>query len=100
MQRGAGGPPGSGLTVLAFSETAESGYLRRQMTTRYRCNACGNLTRFTVVSTRRSRAYHHFTVGGELSVEDEEVLDEAVESVSCRWCGHGDQIEITDAPTV
>jgi hypothetical protein len=26
-------------------------------------------------------------VGGELTVEDEEVLDETVEAVTCRWCG-------------
>jgi len=64
------------------------------MTTRYRCTACGNLTRFTVTTSRRSRAFHHFTVGGELSIEDEEVLDETVESVACRWCGHGDKVEI------
>jgi hypothetical protein len=57
--------------------------------TRYRCTACGNLTRFDVTMARRSRAFHHFTVGGELSVEDEEVLDEHVESVACRWCGTG-----------
>jgi hypothetical protein len=25
-------------------------------------------------------------VGGELTVEEETVLDETVESVSCRWC--------------
>ena len=36
---------------------------------RYRCTACGNLTRFDVTSTRRTRAYHHFTVGGELTVD-------------------------------
>lgn len=66
------------------------------MTTRYRCDACGNLTRFTVTTTRRSRAYHHFTVGGELTIEDEEVLDEVVESVSCRWCGHGDKVTIAE----
>ena len=41
------------------------------MATRYRCTACGNLTRFDVVSTRRTRAYHHFTVGGDLRIEDE-----------------------------
>ena len=48
---------------------------------RYRCTSCGNLTRFDVTTSRRTRAYHHFTVGGELSVEDETVLDEQVESV-------------------
>jgi hypothetical protein len=56
---------------------------------RYRCSSCGNLTRFTVVSSRRTRAFHHFTVGGELTVEEEDVLDEQVESVTCRWCGTG-----------
>ena len=64
------------------------------MTTRYRCAACGNLTRFDVVATRRTRAFHHYTVGGELSVDDEEVIEEHVEEVTCRWCGAtGDQIE-------
>ena len=60
---------------------------------RYRCTACGNVTRFDVVSSRRTRAFHHFSVGGELSVEDVEVLDESVEEVSCRWCGNGNAIE-------
>ncbi len=56
-------------------------------TARYRCTACGNLTRFEVTTTRRTRAFHHFTIGGELSIEDTEVLSEDVESVECRWCG-------------
>jgi hypothetical protein len=50
--------------------------------TRYRCTACGNLTRFDVVTSRRTRAFHHYSVGGDLDVEDVEVLDEAVEEVS------------------
>jgi predicted nucleic acid-binding Zn ribbon protein len=62
-------------------------------TRRYRCNACGNLTRFDVTTTRRTRAFHHFTVGGELTVEDEELLSEVVEEVSCRWCGSGRAVE-------
>jgi hypothetical protein len=61
---------------------------------RYRCAGCGNLTRFDVVASRRTRAFHHFTVGGELEVEDEVVLEEQIESVTCRWCGAtGDRIE-------
>ena len=61
---------------------------------RYRCSACGNLTRFDVVATRRTRAFHHFSVGGDLAVEEEEVLDERIDSVTCRWCGaSGDTIE-------
>lgn len=59
------------------------------MTTRYRCSACGNQTRFDVVTTRRTRAFHHFTIGGELQVEDEAVLHESVDDVTCRWCGTG-----------
>ena len=61
---------------------------------RYRCTACGNLTRFDVTSTRTTRAYHHYTIGGELVVEDEEVRAETVEEVSCRWCGNGRSVEV------
>jgi hypothetical protein len=63
---------------------------------RYRCAACGNLTRFSVVTNRRTRAFHHFSVGGELTLEDVEVLDETVEEVSCRWCGNGNAIETVE----
>lgn len=69
------------------------------MATRYRCRACGNLTRFDVTVTRRTRAFHHFTVAGDLEVEDEEVLDEQVEDVVCRWCGHGREIEAVTPPS-
>jgi len=64
---------------------------------RYRCAACGNLTRFNVVTTRRTSAFHHFSVGGELTIEDEEVLDEAVEEVTCRWCGNGKGVEVLES---
>ncbi len=68
-------------------------YDRPVTTTRYRCTGCGNLTRFDVTSSRRSRAFHHYTVGGELAVEHVDVLDERVEEVLCRWCGSGTQVE-------
>jgi hypothetical protein len=64
------------------------------MAVRYRCTSCGNLTRFDVVATRRTRAFHHYTTGGELSVEDEEVLGETVEAVTCRWCGPTGAVEV------
>lgn len=70
-------PPGTVKTVM----------------TRYRCTACGNLTRFDVVETTSVRAFHHFTVGGDLSVEEPEVIARSVESVTCRWCGHGRAVE-------
>ena len=63
------------------------------MPARYRCTACGNLTRFDVVATRRTRAYHHYSVGGDLEVEAEDVLTERVEEVTCRWCGNGAAVE-------
>lgn len=66
---------------------------------RYRCSACGNLTRFDVVISRRTRAFHHYSVGGDLVVEDEEVLDHVVESVSCRWCGSGADVVQLDPAT-
>src|SRR5579885_1258624 len=59
---------------------------------------CGNLTRFDVTVTRRSRAFHHYSLGGELSVEDEMVLAETVEEVSCRWCGSGRAVEVLVEP--
>ncbi|MHB1088034.1 MAG: hypothetical protein ACYC19_04625 [Acidimicrobiales bacterium] len=64
------------------------------MITRYRCNACGNLTRFDVVETTSIRSFHHYTVGGELSIEEPEVIATTIESVTCRWCGHGRDVEV------
>jgi hypothetical protein len=61
--------------------------------TRFRCTKCGNLTRFDVVETRRTRAFYHFTLAGDLSVEEEEMLASERERVTCRWCGASDGIE-------
>jgi hypothetical protein len=65
--------------------------------TRYRCSACGNKTRFDVEETKRVRSFLHFTLGGEASVEEEEVLERTIERVVCRWCGSAAAIE-TGAP--
>lgn len=59
----------------------------------YRCAHCGNRTRFDVVETVRRRRFHHYTLGGELTIEEEEVLGEQVEQVTCRWCDRSDGIE-------
>ena len=56
-------------------------------TPRYRCNNCGNKTRFDVIATERSKAFYHYSIGGELTVESREVSDFQVETVTCRWCG-------------
>ncbi len=66
---------------------------------RFRCRACGNRTRFDVTTTRTVRAFHHYTLGGELNVEEVVVLDEQVNDVTCRWCGSGADIEpLTTGP--
>ena len=79
-------------TVVRGSAATTAATLR-PVPARYRCAACGNLTRFDVTLTRRTRRFHHYTVGGELSVEDEQVLSEVVEDVSCRWCGSAKAVE-------
>ena len=64
---------------------------------RYRCDGCGNLTRFDVIVSQQTRAFHHFTVGGDLVIEDEEILSRHVDEVVCRWCGHGHSVvELAD----
>jgi hypothetical protein len=60
--------------------------------TSYRCDACGNRTRFDVVERKRVKAFHHFDLAGNLTVESEEVLDHEVEGVTCRWCGATDAV--------
>ena len=55
--------------------------------TAYRCEACGNKTRFDVVEAKRVRSFLHFTLGGEPTVEEEEILELTIEKVVCRWCG-------------
>jgi hypothetical protein len=45
------------------------------------------------VETTSVRSFHHYSVGGELNVEEPEVIFHRVESVACRWCGHGRGVE-------
>lgn len=60
---------------------------------RFRCAQCGNLTRFDVLETRRTQAYWHFSIDGELTVEEENVLSADRERVTCRWCGSSEDVE-------
>ena len=79
----------SGGNLLAVAETTND--------TRYVCTACGNRTRFDVTDTVRRVRFHHYTLGGELTVEEERVLERTVESVTCRWCDRADSVEpLTD----
>ena len=52
----------------------------------YRCQRCGNRTRFDVEETLRRRQFQHFSLDGEMVVEEEEILDRRVDRVVCRWC--------------
>lgn len=64
---------------------------------RYRCDACGNLTRFDVTISQTTKSFHHYTVGGDLEIEDEEIVVRHVDEVVCRWCGHGRSVvDVTD----
>lgn len=64
---------------------------------RFRCTACGNLTRFDVVATERTRRFHHQELGGPATVEEEQLLQRTVEDVVCRWCGNGDAVTVEPA---
>ena len=66
-------------------------------TSRWRCTLCGNLTRFDVQRSTRAREYVHVSLAGEPVVEERQVLTEAVEHVTCRWCG-GDSVEVVPRP--
>jgi hypothetical protein len=61
---------------------------------RWRCAGCGNLTRFDVVRSRRTVEYWHVDLAGDAVVEDAEVREDTVESVTCRWCGRADAVEL------
>jgi hypothetical protein len=61
------------------------------------CNACGNKTRFDVFESKRVRSFHHYTLGGDLTIEEEEVLQLSVDKIVCRWCQSTD---ISEVPTV
>ena len=64
---------------------------------RYRCSACGNLTRFDVIERARTRRFYHFSMGGEMRVEEEHVLEAEVEKVECRWCSSTSSVEMVPA---
>jgi hypothetical protein len=63
---------------------------------RWRCGGCGNLTRFDVARTRRTTEFWHFDLAGDHEVEATDLREEVVESVTCRWCGRADAIELVD----
>ncbi len=58
----------------------------------YRCAHCGNRTRFDVYESVRRRRFAHFDLAGEMSVDEEEVLESHIERIVCRWCQRDDDI--------
>ena len=65
---------------------------------RWRCSACGNLTRFDVVRVVRSREFLHVSLAGEPEAQEREVLSESVERVTCRWCAAVDSVVVEPRP--
>lgn len=65
---------------------------------RWRCDACGNLTRFDVETSERVRRFWHLELSGTGVAEEEEFLDVEVHAITCRWCGSRDAVRVVDAP--
>jgi hypothetical protein len=65
---------------------------------RWRCSACGNLTRFDVVRSSRAAEFWHLDLAGHAQVEESSTLESSIESVTCRWCGRADAIEVVERP--
>jgi len=58
------------------------------------------MTRFDVVREARTREFWHLDLAGDPRVEDTETLSQRIVSVSCRWCGRDDTIEVVERPGV
>lgn len=65
---------------------------------RWRCGGCGNLTRFDVVRQATTQEFWHVDLAGHAQVEDSAVKSESIDSVTCRWCGRSDAIELVPRP--
>jgi hypothetical protein len=47
-----------------------------------------------VSCTRRTTEFWHFDLAGAPRVEESRVVAEDVETVTCRWCGRSDAIDL------
>lgn len=65
---------------------------------RFRCDGCGNLTRFDLEVVERARRFWHADLSGEGHVEGEEIISQEVIEAVCHWCGTGEAVEVVDAP--
>jgi hypothetical protein len=98
----------AGTVGAARSDNVEGGHVGAALpdrptlpdrATRWRCGGCGNLTRFDVARTRRTTEFWHVDLAGEVNIEETRTDHEDVESVTCRWCGRSDVIEIVPRTT-
>ena len=60
--------------------------------TTYRCNHCGNKTRFDVYDTVKRRRFEHADMSGGVEVDEEEIIERIVDRVVCRWCDKDDGV--------
>lgn len=60
---------------------------------RFRCTACGGLTRFSIKRSLLVETYYHQTIAGDIIPETPVVLADEIISVECVWCGHGKNVE-------
>jgi hypothetical protein len=70
---------------------------------RWRCTRCGNLTRFDVERSARTREFWHVSLAGEPVVEESLALAGGIDLVRCRWCGASSlegAVEIVPRPHV
>lgn len=63
---------------------------------RFKCTACGGLTRFRIKRSLIVEIYYHQTIAGDIIPETPEVLCDEIVSAECVWCGHGKNVEQID----
>ena len=65
---------------------------------RWRCAHCGNLTRFDVIRRQKTTQFWHLDLSGEPSIDSEQVDEDIIEVIRCRWCSRDDAIEVVERP--
>lgn len=65
---------------------------------RFRCAACGNLTRFDIETVERVRRYWHADLSGEGTAEESHQIAVELVSVTCRWCASSEAIQVESVP--
>ncbi|MDH4116551.1 MAG: hypothetical protein OEX04_19710 [Acidimicrobiia bacterium] len=53
-----------------------------------------------MIETIHRKRFHHYSLGGDLEIESEEILDRVIEEVRCRWCDRSDGIEVVGPESI